>query len=86
MTGFLAGRNERKKQLLESRRTLAGDFAGDAMGALAALRRYKPPDPDKPGHPDRRLYEKSGLRGERAREADDAAEGLRPARGRVWVT
>jgi len=36
-TGLFAGSNERKKQLLESRRLLASDFAAEAMGALARI-------------------------------------------------
>jgi sugar phosphate isomerase/epimerase len=83
-TGLLAGRNERKKQLLESRRLLAGEFAGEAMGALAKLRRYKPTT--GPNHRNSKLHALPDLRAERAEAADDAIDRLRPLRGRVWVT
>jgi hypothetical protein len=83
-SGLFAARNERKKQLLESRRILAGDFAGEAMRALVKLRHYKPTT--GPNHRNARLHEDLGLRAERAEAVSDAIDVLRPLRGRVWVT
>lgn len=84
LTGILSGRNERKKQLHESRRVLAGDFGGEAMNALAALRHYKPTT--HAGHRNDMLHTDSSLRANRAEAVRDAIDRLRPMRGRVWVT
>ncbi|HEY4809652.1 MAG TPA: hypothetical protein VIH71_01220 [Solirubrobacteraceae bacterium] len=84
LTGILSGRNERKKQLHESRRVLAGDFGGEAMNALAALRHYKPTT--RAGHRNDMLHIDSSLRASRAEAVRDAIDRLRPMRGRVWVT
>ncbi len=84
LTGILSGRNERKKQLHESRRVLAGDFGGEAMNALAALRHYKPTT--RAGHRNDTLHTDSSLRANRAEAVRDAIDRLRPMRGRIWVT
>src|SRR5256885_14207782 len=84
VTGALSGRNERKKQLLESRRVLAGAFAGDAMSALAELRHYKPTT--RSGHRNDALHDDLSLRANCADAARDSIDRLRPQRGRVWVT
>ncbi|HYM54648.1 MAG TPA: hypothetical protein VES97_04755 [Solirubrobacteraceae bacterium] len=84
LTGILSGRNERKKQLHESRRVLAGDFGGEAMNALAALRHYKPTT--RAGHRNDTLHTDSSLRANRAEAVREAIDRLRPMRGRIWVT
>lgn len=84
VTGLFGGRNERKKQLLESRRLLAGEFAAQAMAAAAALRHFKPTT--REGHRNERLHTDASLRESRAEVVGDAIDRLRPLRGRVWVT
>jgi sugar phosphate isomerase/epimerase len=84
LTGILSGRNERKKLLHESRRVLAGDFGGEAMNALAALRHYKPTT--RAGHRNDTLHIDPSLRANRAEAVRDAIDRLRPMRGRIWVT
>lgn len=84
LTGILSGRNERKKQLHESRRVLAGDFGGEAMNALAALRHYKPTT--HTGHRNDTLHTDASLRANRAEAVREAIDRLRPMRGRIWVT
>jgi sugar phosphate isomerase/epimerase len=83
ITGLLGDRNERKKQL-QARRVLAGEFAGEAMNALVALRHYKPTN--RAGHRNEGLHSSLRLQNARAEAVQDAIDGLRPLRGRVWVT
>ena len=42
VAGYFGDRNERRKQLRDQRIALAGEFAGDAMAALATMRDLKP--------------------------------------------
>jgi hypothetical protein len=83
LSSLLAGRNERRKQLRERKMLLAGDFAGDAMDALARLRLYRPTK--GPGDRNEALHENSKLQRERAESVRSAIDRLRPLRGRVWV-
>jgi hypothetical protein len=87
VTAFLAGSFERQRQLRERRIVVAGDFAGEAMDALAKLRYYKPTKPKNAGpHPNERLHVDLELRRQRAEEVEAAIDRLRPLNGRVWVT
>lgn len=84
LTGLISGRLERRKQLLESRRTLGGDFAGQSMAVLAALRHVKPPT--STGHRNFALHRDAELRARRAEVVTAALDELRALRGRVWLT
>jgi hypothetical protein len=84
LTGLISNRNEVKKQLLEARRNLAGEFAGETMKALVTLRHYKPTN--RRGHRNEDLHDNGQLRKERADAALEALDRLRAIRGRVWVT
>ena len=84
ITGLLSGRNERRKQLRERRMLLAGDFAGEAMNALALIRHFKPTK--RGGHRNEDLHDDPALRQQRADAVRVAIDHLRPLRGRVWVT
>jgi len=66
---------------------VAGDYAGDAMDALAKLRYYKPTKRKKDGpHRNERLHADRELRQQRAEEFEAAIDRLRTLTGRVWVT
>lgn len=83
VAGIFSDRTERRKQLRDQRIAVAGDFAGNAMAALAVIRDYKPTT--RLGHRNERLHVDSVVREERAQATKDAVDKLRPMRGRVWV-
>jgi hypothetical protein len=83
VAGYFGDRNERRKQLRDQRIALAGEFAGDAMAALATLRDIKPTRGT--AHRNEKLHRNATLREERIAAAQHAIDRLRPLRGRVWV-
>jgi hypothetical protein len=83
VAGYFGDRNERRKQLRDQRIALAGEFAGDAMAALATLRDIKPTRGT--AHRNEKLHHNATLREERIAAAQHAVDRLRPLRGRVWV-
>jgi hypothetical protein len=76
---------ERKRQLREEMLETAGNFAGDAMEALARIRDYKPTTADQDGavHRNAALLSDGRLRDDRRIAAEKAVDRLRPLRGRV---
>jgi hypothetical protein len=79
----LSDRNERRKQLRDKRLALAGDFASDAMAALATLRDFKPTP--EPGHRNERLHTDRSLREKRQEAAKVAVDRLRPMWGPIRI-
>jgi len=83
-TGLFSGRTERRKQLLESRRVVAGDFCEETMAALAQFRHIKPIKSD--AHRNATLRQDMSERTCRIEIAETAVDRVRRLRGRVWLT
>lgn len=83
VSGYFADRTERRKQLREQRISIAGQFAGDTMTALARLRDYKPPT--GPEHRNTALRTDAVERASRERESKTAIDKVRPLRGQIWM-
>ncbi len=83
VSGFLADRTERRKQLRDRQIDIAGDYAGAAMTALARLRDFKPPG--SISHRNRFLYQADVLLQERRDAVKQAIDDIRALRGRVWI-
>jgi len=83
VTTLMSDRNDRRKQLRDARTAVAGEFAGDAMTALACLLDYRPTDEE--GHRNEQLHFDASLRQARANAVDEVVNRLRALRGRLWI-